>query len=263
MPQTCQHHRTISVAIFLSWVFEAPTATGSMKDAPAWFRPRGAKRSEFQKDGVDEERATKWAKKAEEQATSQGSDEGEEDRGVLEQPAHDGEPSDTTVLLPIGSRLAQAMVAAGKRCQEAAAVAQLKGNNKKGDTGDLGKLGSPHLWAWAAMIQEIASDEGQDEDVRGPVLEYWNEVMVKKPVGELLQDVKIGRARAPGKKEQKEGKGLQAQVRVQLLVEKGMEDLHRALLKAMLAEGGVQKVGRPPQGYLTKAAAKQLDKFMM
>ena len=92
------------------------------------------------------------------------------------------------------------------------------------------------------------------------IVEYWNTVVTKKPMEELVDQIKVCRA----KKTKPKGKGKE-QIKIQLAMagnHNGAVKLEEAIKIVMAGLGGAtRKVGPAPRGVLEREASRLLGKL--
>ena len=168
----------------------------------------------------------------------------------------------TTCLLPVQAAIGKAAVAAGKKYDEQ--VKQLKEDKETDDSVDTGKLGSPYLHVWAAVIMMLVQEE-VDAERKAFFKKYWDEVIMVMPLQQLGEHIRYFRVRAPkGKEKEKEAKKKKQTVKLQFAFNvegiPAAQGLSKFFEGSMLHEGGERKVGPAPRGSLERDAQRLLDK---
>ena len=160
-----------------------------------------------------------------------------------------------TFLLDAKSGIAVAATEAGKEYHERAQeIGKLNGPER---AKAVEEQGPPYVHVWARVVQAAAATEGLGANQLQAMRTYWETTVVQATTAQQLgEQVRHCKCRPTRKKE-----GKPNLVRLVFAIDAQFPDLEKALIAAVVKQGGIRKMGPAPKGPLEREAEKLLKRL--
>ena len=163
-----------------------------------------------------------------------------------------------TFLIPAAATICVEMKNMGKAYHERAKqVGEIEDEEAKQKAVE--EQGPPFLHMWLALLQGLAKapdEQKLDENGKGIVDKYWQDVVLKEGLHNLAEQVRCCKLKEVKKKKKKV-----EYMRLTFAIDAKYNELEQVVKKGIIKQGGEQKRGPAPKGPLEREASRLLEKL--